>query len=328
MASANPLVSIIIPVRNGERLVERTLASAAAQVYDPFEIVVVNDGSIDRTAELIEAASRRNKRIRVFHRPQSGLPATRNFAISQANGDLIAPLDGDDLWHPQKTEKQVQAMQKSSAIGLVYCWTVDIDECDFVIPPIRRKSVVEGKVLTEVIANAGIIESGSNPLIRRSFLESVGGYDAHMVRGAEDWKISLALAEICEFAVVPEHLVGYRQSSATMSKNVAAMQQAFQTVAQWVDDRWPDMPNSVKRRMHYHVNAYLAHQALAKNQIATALRYQVSGHLAYPPSLLTRTASITMLRFLLRSFGLRRSDLLPKKEEKRLFSELCQAQVS
>jgi glycosyltransferase involved in cell wall biosynthesis len=327
MSLEYPLVSVVIPVRNGERFIARTLTSVLAQTYRQIEIIVVDDGSTDGTVALVESAATVEPRIRLFQRSHAGLPATRNFGIGQAHGDLIAPLDGDDLWHPKKIEKQVHAMQKSSAIGLVYCWTVDIDEFDFVIPPIRRKSTVEGKVLIDVIANAGIIESGSNPLVRRSCLEAIGGYDARMVLGAEDWKMSLALADISEFAVVCEHLVGYRQASTTMSKNIAAMQQAFETVAQWIDDRWPNTPNSIKRQMRYHVNAYLAHQAISKNKITMALRYQIKGHLAYPPSLLTPTALKTMLRFSLRALGLRRSAFAVGRQA-RLFSELCQAPIS
>ena len=139
MTPTGPLVSVIIPVRNGEKLVSRTLASACAQTYSPLEIVVVDDGSTDQTPEILEKATLQDARVRVFRRAPSGLPATRNFAISQARGDLIAPLDGDDLWHPRKIEKQVHAIQQSSAIGLVYCWAIDIDEFDFVIPPIRPK---------------------------------------------------------------------------------------------------------------------------------------------------------------------------------------------
>jgi glycosyltransferase involved in cell wall biosynthesis len=324
VGSSDSLVSIIIPVRNGEKLISRTLASACEQTYTQLEIIVVDDGSTDQTSAIVEKAILQDARIRLFRRPPSGLPATRNFAISEARGELIAPLDGDDLWHPQKIEKQVHAMQQSPTIGLVYCWTVDIDEFDFVIPPIRRKRSVEGKVLAEIIANAGIIESGSNPLIRRSYLEAIGGYDANMVLGAEDWKMSLALAEICEFAPVREHLVGYRQSSTTMSKNIAAMQRAFESVSQWLDGRWPDMPSNIKKRMHYNINAYLAHQALTKNQIAAAWHYQLNGYMAYLPSLLTPAGAMTLLRFVVRTFGLRRSSF-SLNQKKRPFAELCQA---
>jgi glycosyltransferase involved in cell wall biosynthesis len=102
MAFEGSLVSVVIPVRNGERFINETLASALAQTYEPLEVVVVDDGSTDRTATL-----------------------------SQARGKLIAPLDADDLWHSEKIARQVGSMQSSSPkVGLVYCGSIKIDEDD------------------------------------------------------------------------------------------------------------------------------------------------------------------------------------------------------
>ena len=139
MTVEETLVSVIIPVRNGERLVKRTLVSALAQTYDPIEVVVVDDGSTDRTATLVEAVAARDSRVRLFRTHKAGVAAARNLAISQARGKLIAPLDADDLWHPEKIARQVGLMQSSSPkVGLVYCWSIKIDEDDFLIwlPPL------------------------------------------------------------------------------------------------------------------------------------------------------------------------------------------------
>ena len=111
MLPEEPLVSVVIPVRNGERLIGRTLASALAQTYRNIEVIVVDDGSTDRTPALVETAAARDRRVRLLRRPHSGVTATRNFGISRANGSLIAPLDADDLWHQEKIARQVAAMQ-------------------------------------------------------------------------------------------------------------------------------------------------------------------------------------------------------------------------
>ena len=175
---AKELVSIIIPVFNGQRLIGRTLASAFQQTYQSLDIIVVDDGSTDQTARIVEAAATRDPRIRLFSRTHHGLSATRNFAIAQARGALIAPLDADDLWHPEKIALQVIAMQSaSSRAGVVYCWSVDVDENDFIIPPIRDKCTAEGHVVAELAAQNNFLENGSVPLIRRSYIEAVGGYD-------------------------------------------------------------------------------------------------------------------------------------------------------
>jgi glycosyltransferase involved in cell wall biosynthesis len=120
MTVKDPLVSVIIPVHNGERFIRRTLVSALAQTYDPIEVVVVDDGSTDQTATIVETAAVHDNRIRLFRTQKSGVSAARNLGISQARGKLIAPLDADDLWHPEKIARQVGLMQSSSPkVGLV-----------------------------------------------------------------------------------------------------------------------------------------------------------------------------------------------------------------
>ena len=304
MSSEAPLVSVIVPVRNGERLVGRSLASAVAQTYRHIEIVAVDDGSTDRTVDLIEEAATKEKRIRLFRRPHSGVSAARNFGISQARGDFIAPLDADDLWHPEKIARQVAAMHASPKIGLVYCWAVEIDEDDFIISAVRNGSTARGNVLTEMVAKAGIIPSGGNPLIRRSYFEAVGGYDTNL-RYAEDWKFYLLLAEICEFAVVPAHLVGYRRSPRSASQNVAAMAGGMEAVSSWIVERWPSLPKDAVRQMIYYRNEYLAHLALINDQFVPALRFKMSGYKARPSALLTPETLVFGARIFVRLSGIK-----------------------
>lgn len=133
------LISVVIPVHNGERFICRTLESALSQTYKALEIIVVDDGSTDHSASLVESVSARDNRIRLFRTHNSGVAAARNFGISQARGSFIAPLDADDLWSPYKITRQFKVMRDSSLeVGLVYCWSVEIDEDDFIIPTIRR----------------------------------------------------------------------------------------------------------------------------------------------------------------------------------------------
>ncbi len=307
--SEDPLVSAIIPAYNAERWIDRTLASAVAQTYPDIEILVVDDGSTDRTASIVEAAASRDGRIRLLRKPHSGLPATRNFGIAQAKGALIAPLDADDLWHPEKLARQVARMQASSPqVGLVYCWAAEIDENDFIIPPLHDGSVAEGRVLTELVAKAGLIDSASNPMMRRSWLDAAGGYDENQTLGAEDWKLYLTLASICDFAVVPAHLVGYRRSAGSMSRKIVRMDQAMTMVGDWIMQTMPDVPKEVTRQMKFNRNGYLAHLALTTNDFANALRYQLRSYAVQPAALLAPSSAVFCMRLLARLVGIRRAD--------------------
>jgi glycosyltransferase involved in cell wall biosynthesis len=303
--SGDPLVSIIVPVRNGERFIRRTLESALAQTYHPIEIVVVDDGSTDRTAAIVDALASCDKRCNLFRRPHSGVSASRNFGASQARGTLIAPLDADDLWHPQKLARQVAVMRSSPAtVGLVYCWTIEIDEDDFIIPRAIDTGVAEGRVLADVIARAGIITSGANPLIRRTHFDAVGGYDSGIEFG-EDWKLQLCLADLCEFAVVRAYLVGYRRTAGSASKNITKMARSMENISRWVIQRWPDTPPNIIDSMDYHRDSYLAYLALTNNQFDSAIRYTLKSLKARPRALFSRPTLTFGARLLVRMSGIR-----------------------
>jgi glycosyltransferase involved in cell wall biosynthesis len=102
------LVSVVIPVFNGQDYLGATLASVACQTLSDLEIVIIDDGSTDATAELVSSAS--DRRLRYLRQQRSGAAAARNFGVQQAAGKLIAFLDADDLWLPEKLAQQVAAL--------------------------------------------------------------------------------------------------------------------------------------------------------------------------------------------------------------------------
>jgi glycosyltransferase involved in cell wall biosynthesis len=307
----NPLVSVIIPVHNGERFLSQTLASALAQTFHSLEVVVVDDGSTDQTALLVEAEAARDRRIRLFRTQKSGVAAARNFGISQARGELIAPLDADDLWHPEKILRQVEVMQASpSKLGLVYCWSVEIDENDFIRVPINKLNgyiTAQGKVI-ETLARGCFIEPGSNPLIKRSYVEAVGGYDTNLQpQGADDWKLYLSLAEICDFAVIPEYLIGYRQVTGSVSRNLAAMGQSMENVARWIFEKRPELPEELKSDSIYNIRAFISERAFENSQFGVAFYHRARAFKVYPAKFVERRTFIFLGRLLFRATGLRRA---------------------
>ena len=115
-----PLVSVIICVYNGEEYIDRVIPSALDQSYPSIEIIVVDDGSTDRTAELASNYSE----VTLIRNPKNlGLPAARNVGLEVAKGKFIAFLDADDLWVKEKTEKQVQYLQDHDEFR--YCYSME-----------------------------------------------------------------------------------------------------------------------------------------------------------------------------------------------------------
>lgn len=242
-----PLVSVIVPARDAATVIEATLQSALAQTYAHLEVVVVDDGSRDGTAAVVEAMAARDRRITLLRQANAGVAAARNRGLAASRGSLIALLDADDLWHPEKLARQVAVMRHAPPrVGLVYAWSSIIDEAGRIVD--RRGCGVphhEGEVYPALIL-WNFVGNASAPVIRRACLETIGGFDpglhARGAQGCEDLKLYLAIAERYEFAVVPEFLVGYRQTGAAMSRDVWQMQRSHELVLEEVRQRHPELP--------------------------------------------------------------------------------------
>ena len=110
-------VSILIPVYNCAPFIAEAVESLLAQSYQDFEIIVVDDGSTDETAQIL----RRYPRVQYFSQPHSGISAARNLALNKARGELIAFLDGDDLWKPEKLQMQVSYLDEHPSCQIIFC---------------------------------------------------------------------------------------------------------------------------------------------------------------------------------------------------------------
>jgi len=119
MASPRPLVSVIVPAYNAERFLGRALQSGLAQTYPHLELIVVDDGSADRTAEVIRSFT--DARIRHFSEPNRGQGAARNLGIRASTGRYVTFLDADDVYLPRKVERQVEFLTAHPECDIVFC---------------------------------------------------------------------------------------------------------------------------------------------------------------------------------------------------------------
>ncbi len=261
MTTAAPLVSIIVPVRDGEPFISGTLDSALAQTYPQIEVIVVDDGSRDGTRALVEARAARDPRLRLIVQSNKGVAAARNRAIADARGEFIAPLDADDLWEPTKLERQVARMlEGGDRVGLVYCWWMWIDSAGAVLDRSPGWDV-EGDE-ADALLQVNYTGNASVPLFRRSFLEAAGGYDeslrARGAQGCEDWDAAVKVAERSEVAVAPSILVGYRRRSDSLSTRRGTMWRSYLLMMESVRQRRPDLSAAVDRRSRGQFAMYLA----------------------------------------------------------------------
>jgi GT2 family glycosyltransferase len=251
MVDNHPLVSIVLPVRDGELFIGDTLASALGQTYQNLEVIVVDDGSRDGTQAVVEAWIARDSRVRMMVQTNRGVADARNRAIAAARGEFIAPLDADDLWDPTKIERQVRRMNEAGeTTGLVYCWWVRVD-VNGALLDCSPKWHVEGRA-AELLLEVNFTGSASVPLYRRRYLDQVGGYDVTLherdAQGSEDWDVALKVAERSRVAVVPSWLVGYRRRQNSMSFRGDRMWRSHVLVLNGARQRRPELaPGSIRR---------------------------------------------------------------------------------
>ncbi|MEQ8540075.1 MAG: glycosyltransferase family A protein [Coleofasciculus sp. D1-CHI-01] len=273
-ASTLPLVSVIIPAYNAEAFIEKTLKSVLSQTYQNLEVLVVDDGSQDRTPEIIKSIAQHDKRVIVLHQKNAGVAAARNLGIETSQGEFIAPIDADDIWYPENLEKQVQCFLESDpSVGLVYSWSVDIDQDD-VPTGIFRAAKIEGEVYVTLVCH-NFIGNASSSMIHRDCFEQIGGYNCQFkeqdAQGCEDWDLYLSIAEVYQFRVVPEFLVGYRKMTNSMSRDYTKMAKSHTLVMQSVRQKHPEIRTAIYGFSSSSLYIYFAHQSYSSKDHKTTL---------------------------------------------------------
>lgn len=221
-----PLVSVIVPAYNAETTLSETLESIAAQTYRNLEIVVVDDGSTDRTREIASRFAATDARARVVSIPNSGVAVARNTGAAATSGPLLAPIDADDLWHPRYLETLVGLMlaaPEPPAFAYAPCRLID-PASNVIGSGLNAGS--EGKVSYRMLFN-NLVGNGSGMVIARTAFDAAGGYDARLHaagrQGCEDYLLQLMLAEQGPACASDQFLIGYRKSDGAMSRNVEGM---------------------------------------------------------------------------------------------------------
>lgn len=198
-----PLVSVIIPVRDRAVLVEAAIASALAQSCRDLEVLVGDDGSRDGTLQVLERAAGRDPRVRILTwRPGAGVAMARNRLLAAADCRFIGLLDSDDLWTPDKLERQLALLATLPQCGV--CHTLERWQRGDtqIIPPARLLRTTEDPFLANL---ARCTVSPSASLLRRELFASYGDFD-EALPACEDQDLWLRLARHTGFACLPAGL--------------------------------------------------------------------------------------------------------------------------
>lgn len=253
-----PLVSIVIPCRNRKGLIRACLDSVLSQTFADHEVIVVDDGSTDGTAEMLESDTRYRHVRCLRHDSPRGAQAARNTGIRAARGRYVAFQDSDDEWAPNKLELQIAAAGKEDVVVHGDAFILDDDAGEprrANVPPLSgnvRRSLLEapGPLFPCILAP-------------RSCLERVGFLDER-VPAYQEWDTSIALSRYCDFRFVPRPLMTYRlHGDDQISKSFDSAAKGFLYIVE-------------KHRSE--IIEIAGPQAMNRHYLAIAERFLLAGH--------------------------------------------------
>ena len=209
-----PCVDVLIPVRNRARFIAKCLESVRAQTLQPNSVIVVDDGSTDDTPEILDEFAERWSKLRIIRSVPRGVSHARNLGLAASDAPFIAFLDSDDIWLPEKLERQMSLfLPDRPQLGFVHCDFIQIDELgrplsDAPIPPSKR-----GDVFQAMVENLYHISGSASAVVaRRELVRQAGGFDETLLCG-EDQDLWQKLARVSHVDYVPATLVGLRVHS-------------------------------------------------------------------------------------------------------------------
>ncbi|QOC22007.1 glycosyltransferase [Wenzhouxiangella sp. AB-CW3] len=298
MGSKLPLVSVIIPAFNAARFLPRALVSVAGQSYPAarIETIVIDDGSTDNTLAIAQALEGQVSGVKVFSQPNQGVAAARNLAIAVSSGELIAFLDADDRWLPDKIAAQVGIYQADPDVGLIHCGFDFVDQHGTALPDWPRRSRLDqGDVLLEFLCDFFLITSAV--MVPRKVLEKVGGFDETLKVG-EDNELFLRIVSAYLVGCAPQILLERTVRPDSLSREDFDLDARVDlaTIERYLVQH-PDFARQHRERIDDHLATYLygfGYRLLDEGQVSqarTMLRRSLS-----------RRWSVPATRSLLRSY--------------------------
>ena len=260
------LISVLMPVRNGEAYLAEAVESVLAQTHRELELLVVDDGSDDETPSIL--ASCRDPRLQVVRQEPAGLVPALRRALAEARGDVLARMDADDVSLPERLERQLRALGADERLAVVGCAIETIDDTGRVTGswalPADDAALRRRLLLRNPFTHGAV-------LIRRPAVESVGGYQAGY--GAnEDYDLWRRIARDWRLGAVPEVLYRYRVHPAAVTKTHVEERVAARERLR--DELWlePTLLRALDGERELAEARALAREALRRRRLALGVR--------------------------------------------------------
>ena len=259
---AAPKVSVLMPVYNGERYVRETIASILAQTFREFDLIIMDDGSIDGTFDILQSLAKQDGRIQLLRNEVNvGIVRTMNTLFGLATGEYINRHDADDISLPDRFEQQVSFLDENPKVGLVSCriQLIDVDgaplEHEMFASPLDNASLQR-----QLMDHCCLCQS--SVMFRRSCLDIVGLYKESF-EPSEDYDLWLRMAEVTQLAKLPEKLFCYRRhpGSVSSTRNAEQLLRQAMILESACQRRFgPEIPSDHQVKLGYeYFRAAIAH---------------------------------------------------------------------
>ncbi|HTW94201.1 MAG TPA: glycosyltransferase [Tepidisphaeraceae bacterium] len=286
----NPAVSVLMPVYNAERFLPLAVQSVLDQTFADFELIAVDDGSKDNSGAMLQGFARRDPRVKVISRPNTGIVGALNDALAAAKGELIARMDSDDLCLPERFAAQVKYMTEHPEVVLLGTQVMVIDEDGDAIAPLRGLYLEHEKIERSLL-DADWPMVHPSVMIRASALRAIGGYEQGTFPH-EDHDLFSKLGEQGRVANLDQVLLKYRRHSTSISWNAQSRAKLLEVLkkacvrrgVEYVVPPLRGKENVSDRRRRQELCRNWGWQALQAGNLATARKYATRALKAGPLS--------------------------------------------
>jgi glycosyltransferase involved in cell wall biosynthesis len=267
-----PLVSVVTATYNAARYLPLSIRSALGQTYQPVDVHVVDDGSTDGTAAALEEFAG-DPRVHVYRQGNSGQASAKNRGIRESRGALVAFLDADDMWYPDKLERQVPLLLADRNAGVIYSDFSCMDEDGREIPPPPRQPY-RGRITPHLFIDNFI--NFNTTLVKRECFARAGMFDETLPMGI-DWDLWLRMSTEFEFLYLDAPTMRYRIWPGQMSKHAARRFDCTLRIMKGFVERYPDaLPAATVSEAWAHTYTNRARTLTLARQRSDALHHLLS----------------------------------------------------
>jgi len=287
-----PDITVIIPAYNAAKTLPRSVQSVQAQTLINWELIIVDDGASDNTAEIAQTLANEDLRIRVIRQENAGPSTARNYGASFARADILAFLDADDFWAPKRLNGMLEAFTALSSAGVLFSRTRFLNahtlRSGTLTPHLPHLTATD-------LMSENAVCSASNIVCRKTVFDCAGGFTKGLNYAEDqDLLLRIALKDKWQIRGVDAEWFFYQSTDTSQSSDLEAMRKGWLSMVAAAQKTFPEKAVKSVQYAYGPFHRQLARRALRMHQPLSALRYLIMA-LSRDPLLITRQPKRTLL---------------------------------